>query len=75
VARVSEVLYFVEVKYRRSDRQGSGLECITPRKLEQMQLAAEYWLQENARDEAYQLAAVEVSGPAFMITDFVESLT
>ena len=37
-------VYFVEVKYRSSDTYGSGLEYITPKKLKQMQYAAEVWI-------------------------------
>jgi Holliday junction resolvase-like predicted endonuclease len=37
-------LLFVEVKYRQSAAQGSGLEYITPAKLRQMTFAAELWV-------------------------------
>jgi len=75
VAAKSDITYFVEVKYRRNDRQGSGLEYITPRKLEQMQLAAEYWLLEHDARGQGRLAGIEVSGQEFLVTNFIESLT
>jgi hypothetical protein len=37
-------MYFVEVKYRRTNRQGSGLEYVTAKKLEQMRFAASSWV-------------------------------
>lgn len=57
-----KVVYFTEVKYRGSDDWGGGLEYITPRKLQQMRFAAEFWLaQEDWRGEVC-LQAAEVGG-------------
>ncbi len=74
VARRGDQIYFVEVKYRKTDTQGSGLEYITRSKLQQMTLAAETWVHEHNWEGGYQLAAVEVSGSDFrvgeLVTDF-----
>jgi uncharacterized protein (TIGR00252 family) len=43
VASKGDVVYFVEVKYRRRDDWGSGLEYVTHRKLRQMYFAAHFW--------------------------------
>ncbi len=69
------VVYFVEVKYRGGANQGSGLDYITPRKLQQMHFAAEFWLARNqkATDE-YRLAAVEVSGPDYTVTIWLDDI-
>lgn len=75
VAVRSGVLYFVEVKYRKNEAAGGGLEYITPRKLKQMQFAAEMWLSENRRSDPYRLSGIEVSGADYEITDFIDSLT
>lgn len=75
VAEKSGVVSFVEVKYRKSDAYGSGLEYITPKKLAQMGLAANHWMTEQAHAGGYVLAAVEVSGSNFTVTNFVESVT
>ncbi len=75
IAEKSRDLYFVEVKYRKNDIAGGGLEYITPGKLRQMQFAAEMWLSENRRSGDYRLAGVEVSGADFEVTDFIDSLT
>ena len=53
-------VYFIEVKYRSSDRQGSGFEYITPKKLKQMRFAAEYWISVNDWDGDAILLASEV---------------
>jgi putative endonuclease len=75
VAEHNGIVCFVEVKYRRSDAAGGGLEYITTRKLEQMRKAAELWLIENRRDGSYQLAGIEVSGADYSVTEFIDSLT
>lgn len=67
-------VYFCEVKYRASARQGSGLDYITPKKLAQMRFAAEFWVAKHDWRGEYQLCAIEVSGPQFRITAVVKDL-
>lgn len=43
IAEKGSVRYFVEVKYRSSAKQGGGIAAITPKKLKQMQFAAELY--------------------------------
>ena len=74
VARKSDCLYFTEVKYRRQDGQGSGLDYITPAKLRQMSYAAEFFVARQRWNGDYALAGIEVSGPAFTVTAFVPDL-
>lgn len=74
VATKARVIYFVEVKYRQSSAQGSGLEYVTPKKLEQMQFAAENWVREHDWPGEYQLAVVELSGDDFAVTNFIEDI-
>lgn len=52
-------VYFIEVKYRSSDKQGSGFEYITPKKLKQMKFAAEYWISVNDWDGDARLLVAE----------------
>ena len=72
VAQKNNVVYFVEVKYRRTTRQGDGLEYITPKKLDQMMFAAELWVGNHHWDGEYTLAAASVSGDNFVVTNFIE---
>lgn len=65
---------FFEVKYRRSNTYGSGLEYITPQKLRQMHFAAELWVAKHNFSGDYTLGAVEVSGPAFEVTACLDDL-
>jgi len=65
---------FVEVKYRETDAQGNGLDYITPRKLARMQFAAELWVSENHYDGEYTLAALELTGDDYRVTNFLPDI-
>lgn len=74
VARRDGVVYFCEVKYRTRNTQGSGLEYITPKKLQQMRFAAESWVQRNNWQGECQLCAIEISGADYRITSVLKDL-
>jgi putative endonuclease len=74
IAQKDGVLHFIEVKYRRTDNQGGGLEAITPTKLKQMQRAAWFWADENKWRGEYVLSAVELAGPDFTVMSFIENV-
>lgn len=74
VAKKKKIVYFVEVKYRKSSDFGGGLEYITPTKLKQMKFAAEFWISNNDWSGDFRLSAIEVSGLDFKITKFIESI-
>lgn len=71
VAVKDRVVSLVEVKYRRRETWGSGLEYINAAKLRQMRLAARFWTVKNHWEGDYCLAAIEVSGPSFQISNFL----
>lgn len=62
VARKNNVIYFVEVKYRTSARQGDGLDYITDQKLHHMTRAAELWVSMNNWNGQFELIAISVLG-------------
>lgn len=68
ISRFAGVLCFTEVKYRRA---GHGLEAIDKKKLTQMRFAAELYLSQQAPNERAILAAAEVTGKKFEVTDFL----
>ena len=74
IAKKEDIIYFVEVKYRRDSLQGTGFDYITPKKLTQMARAAESWVQQNKWTGPYQLATIEVEGPTYTIQHFVDSV-
>lgn len=74
IASKDDVVYLVEVKYRRSDDQGGGLEAITASKLKQMRFASEVWVAETKWSGPIQLAAIELSGPDFTVLGFIDNV-
>lgn len=60
VAEKDKLVFFVEVKSRKSAGFGSGLDYITPKKLEQMEFAARLWMAANNNDGDCRLAALSV---------------
>jgi uncharacterized protein (TIGR00252 family) len=74
VACRDSVIYFCEVKYRKTSHQGGGLDYITAKKLEHMRFAAEFWVHAHHWHGEYQLCAIEVSGPKFQITAVIKDL-
>lgn len=69
VAQKKKAIYFVEVKFRKSNAFGSGLEYITPSKLQQMKFAAEMWVSQHYWVGDYQLAAISVDGQNITFLD------
>jgi uncharacterized protein (TIGR00252 family) len=69
VAKKEKAVYFVEVKYRSSLKQGDGFEYITPKKLQQMRFAAQVWSQQNNWDDDSRLLAAAVSDQDIRIVD------
>jgi putative endonuclease len=63
---------FVEVKYRTSDKQGTGFDYITQHKLRQMEFAAEMWASEHKYEGEILLGAIEVSGAEREDISFLE---
>jgi len=68
-------MVFFEVKYRKTSAQGNGLDYITPKKLKQMQFAAELWVATHSYRGEYSLGAIEVSGGEFQVTAVLENIT
>jgi uncharacterized protein (TIGR00252 family) len=75
IAKHNKSLYFIEVKYRKSDQQGSGIEYITKSKLQQMTRAAESWVLLHNYSSDYGLGAIELAGEDFRITEFITDLS
>jgi ribonuclease HII len=73
VSQKGDTVYFVEVKHRTSDKAGDGLAMITPRKLKQMQFAANLYAHRYSEKRAnLQLAAVATSGAPPSVTEYIE---
>lgn len=72
VAEKDGVLYIVEVKHRKSDRQGGGLGAITKTKLKQMKFSAKMYAHAVKRDDAdMRLAVVTTQNDDISIVDLM----
>jgi putative endonuclease len=74
VAKKSEIVFFVEVKFRRHSNQGPGLDHITPAKLTRMRQAALVWSHESgwSGDCRLMAAAVDYDGQSMNLNEIVE---
>lgn len=74
IAQKKKRMYFIEVKYRQNDSQGSGLEYITDKKIKRMRFAAEIWVLENNWRSDYTLGAIEMTGLDYDVVQFLTDL-
>ncbi len=74
VASKDKIIYFVEVKFRSGQAQGSGVDYIGPQKLRRMHFAAEVWVQAQNYEGDYQLLAADVGydGLEFIVNEILE---
>lgn len=73
VSKKATTLYFVEVKHRKNDKAGDGLMVITPKKLRQMQFAANLYVHSHRQNQTdIRLAAIATSGAKPRVVDYVE---
>lgn len=66
-------LYFTEVKYRKTAKQGGGLAAITTKKQQQMRFAAEFYASsKKLKDVAMRLSVVSVTGQPPKIDEYLQ---
>ncbi len=71
---LKQPLVFFEVKYRKTTAQGRGLDYITPKKLQQMQFAAQLYVTAHSYEGEFCLGAVEVFGENYTIEAVIDQL-
>ena len=74
VAQKNEVMYFVEVKYRKKTTQGSGIEAITSKKLHQMQFDARMWQHWHGFEGHSKLSVIALTDEPPQVQVFLESV-
>ncbi len=73
VSTRNKIIYFTEVKFRKSPDQGGGLAVITPKKLNQMKFAAEFYaLSNQISDTNLRLSAISLTGQPPIVETFLE---
>ncbi len=76
VATKGNDLYFVEVKYRRNNKAGDGLEAITRTKQKQMLFAARMWLHSHQKFSyrTVQLSAISLAGDPIEVVSWLPEI-
>ena len=72
VSAKNGIVYFTEVKYRKSANQGGGLAAITKKKLNQMKFAAKLYASSQKLDDTnLRLVAVSLIGSPPAVEEFI----
>lgn len=74
VSQKDQTVYLVEVKYRKKQTQGDGLQAITPKKLRQMKFAARMWQHWHGFAGDMRLSVISMSGQPPRVDDFLENI-
>lgn len=76
IAIKNSAVHFVEVKYRRNNKAGDGLEAITSKKQQQMQFAARLWLHTHQQFpyKNVQLAAMSLTGEPIRLVNWLPQI-
>ncbi len=69
VAEKDNRIYLVEVKSRKTLFQGSGMDYVTTKKLNQMRFAAEMWVSNHSWTGEYQLVAIGIDGEEITLVE------
>ncbi|RWZ78843.1 MAG: ribonuclease HII [Candidatus Microsaccharimonas sossegonensis] len=73
VSRRNDVVYFSEVKYRRTHLQGGGLAAVTTKKQQQMKFAADYYVaSKKLKNVDLLLTVITLSGIPPKIDTYLE---
>lgn len=73
VSRLGEIIYFTEVKHRKSDTAGDGLSAVTPKKLSQMKYAAKFYAHFYKIDQLnLRLQVIATTGEIPTVTSVIE---
>jgi ribonuclease HII len=72
ISRCGRTIYFTEVKYRSNGAQGGGIAAITPKKLQQMAFAADFFTTKHNITTTRQLAVMSLTGTPPRIETYLE---
>lgn len=62
VAKKQGVVYFVEVRHRRTSTWGDGLDSITSKKYKQVEFGANFWMHQNHWQGDARIVVIATSG-------------
>lgn len=74
VSRKDGVIYFTEVKHRKNDQAGGGMEAITPGKLRQMRFSASLYASSLKEPYDLRLSAIATTGEPPVVVEYLDTL-
>ena len=74
VSRKDGVIYFTEVKHRKNDQAGGGMEAITPGKLRQMRFSASLYASSLKEPYDLRLSAIATTGTPPVVIEYLDAL-
>lgn len=74
VSRKDGVIYFTEVKHRKNDQAGGGMEAITPGKLRQMRFSASLYASSLKEPYDLRLSAIATTGTPPVVVEYLDTI-
>jgi len=74
VSRKDGVIYFTEVKHRKNDQVGGGMEAITPGKLRQMRFSASLYASSLKEPYDLRLSAIATTGTPPVVVEYLDTI-
>lgn len=74
VSRKDGVIYFTEVKHRKNDQAGGGMEAITPGKLRQMRFSASLYASSLKEPYDLRLSAIATTGMPPVVVEYLDTI-
>ena len=74
VSRKDGVIYFTEVKHRKNDQAGGGMEAITPGKLRQMRFSASLYASSLKEPYDLRLSAIATTGTPPVVVGYLDTI-
>lgn len=72
ISTKNDTTYFTEVKYRKTNLHGNGLEVVTNKKRRQMSFAADYYVATKKLTTSLCLAVADVAGEPAELREYIE---
>ena len=74
MSRKDGVIYFTEVKHRKNDQAGGGIEAITPGKLRQMRFSASLYASSLKEPYDLRLSAIATTGTPPVVSKYLDTI-
>jgi Holliday junction resolvase-like predicted endonuclease len=74
IAKKTDMVYFVEIKYYANLNEPNFIDPLTQSKVDRYNTSAEAWTNESKYSGKFTFASIELAGPNFTVLSFNENL-